>query len=90
MRVLLSTYGGRGDVEPLVGLAVRLCELGAEVQMCVPVDRAERPTEPDLSVEAPVSSPGSRSVVGRVGLIRRHPALGSRRGKASGGRFPES
>jgi hypothetical protein len=24
MRVLLSTYGGRGDVEPLVGLAVRL------------------------------------------------------------------
>ncbi len=38
MRVLLSTYGGRGDVEPLVGLAVRLRELGAEVQMCAPPD----------------------------------------------------
>ena len=38
MRVLLSTYGGRGDVEPLVGLTVRLRELGAEVQMCAPPD----------------------------------------------------
>ena len=25
MRVLLSTYGSRGDVEPMVGLAVRVC-----------------------------------------------------------------
>jgi UDP:flavonoid glycosyltransferase YjiC (YdhE family) len=24
MRVLLSTYGSRGDVEPMVGLAVQL------------------------------------------------------------------
>ena len=38
MRVLLSTYGGRGDVEPLVGLAVRLRELGAEVRICAPPD----------------------------------------------------
>jgi vancomycin aglycone glucosyltransferase len=38
MRVLLSTYGGRGDVEPLVGLAVRLRELGAEVRVCAPPD----------------------------------------------------
>jgi UDP:flavonoid glycosyltransferase YjiC (YdhE family) len=30
MRVLLSTYGSRGDVEPLVGLAVQLRALGAE------------------------------------------------------------
>ena len=30
MRVLLSTYGSRGDVEPMVGLAVRLRALGAE------------------------------------------------------------
>ena len=28
MRVLLSTYGGRGDVEPLAGLAVRLRAFG--------------------------------------------------------------
>ena len=42
MRVLLSTYGGRGDVEPLVGLAVRLRALGAEVRVCAPPDCAER------------------------------------------------
>ncbi|MEU3708654.1 glycosyltransferase [Streptomyces catenulae] len=44
MRVLLSTYGSRGDVEPLVALAVRLRERGAEVRMCVPPDEefAER------------------------------------------------
>ncbi|MDR8407963.1 glycosyltransferase [Nonomuraea sp. 3-1Str] len=38
MRVLLSTYGSRGDVEPVVGLAVRLRELGAEVRVCAPPD----------------------------------------------------
>ena len=42
MRVLLSTYGGRGDVEPLVGLAVRLRELGAEARVCAPPDCAQR------------------------------------------------
>jgi SAM-dependent methyltransferase len=30
MRVLLSTYGSRGDVEPMVGLAVQLRALGVE------------------------------------------------------------
>ena len=40
MRVLLSTYDSRGDVEPLVGLAVRLRELGAEVRVCAPPDCA--------------------------------------------------
>lgn len=39
MRVLLSTYGSRGDVEPLVGLAVRLRALGAEVRVCAPPDK---------------------------------------------------
>ncbi len=38
MRVLLSTYGSRGDVEPLVGLAVRLRALGAQVRVCAPPD----------------------------------------------------
>ncbi|MFI6444155.1 glycosyltransferase [Kitasatospora sp. NPDC050543] len=38
MRVLLSAYDSRGGVEPLVGLAVRLRELGAEVRMCAPPD----------------------------------------------------
>jgi vancomycin aglycone glucosyltransferase len=39
MRVLLATYGSRGDVEPLVGLAVRLRALGAEVRVCAPPDK---------------------------------------------------
>ncbi|WP_253783744.1 glycosyltransferase [Nocardia amikacinitolerans] len=38
MRVVLSTFGSRGDVEPLVGLAVRLRELGAGVRVCAPPD----------------------------------------------------
>ena len=38
MRALLSTYGSRGDVEPMVGLAVQLRALGAEVRMCAPPD----------------------------------------------------
>jgi vancomycin aglycone glucosyltransferase len=41
MRVLLSTYGSRGDVEPMVGLAVHLEALGAEVRVCAPLDFAE-------------------------------------------------
>ena len=45
MRVLLSTYGGRGDVEPLVGLAVQLRALGAEVRVCAPPDCSERLAE---------------------------------------------
>ena len=38
MRVLLTTWGSRGDVEPLAGLAVALRELGAEAVVCAPPD----------------------------------------------------
>ena len=38
MRVVVSTFGGRGDVEPLVALASRLRELGVEVRACAPPD----------------------------------------------------
>jgi vancomycin aglycone glucosyltransferase len=41
MRVLLWTYGSRGGVEPMVGLAVQLGALGAEVRVCAPPDFAE-------------------------------------------------
>ena len=39
MRLLLSTYGSRGDVEPMAGLAVQLGALGAEVRVCAPPDK---------------------------------------------------
>ena len=38
MRVLLSTIGSRGDVQPLVALALQLRALGQEVRLCVPPD----------------------------------------------------
>ncbi len=38
MRVLLSSWGSRGDIEPLAALALRLRELGAEVRACAPPD----------------------------------------------------
>jgi vancomycin aglycone glucosyltransferase len=40
MRVLLSTWGSRGDVEPVLALAVRLQELGAQARVCAPPDFA--------------------------------------------------
>jgi vancomycin aglycone glucosyltransferase len=38
MRVLLSTIGSRGDVQPLVALAVQLRNLGQEPRLCAPPD----------------------------------------------------
>ncbi|WP_030911282.1 glycosyltransferase [Streptomyces sp. NRRL F-5126] len=38
MRVLLTTWGSRGDVEPLAALAVALRELGARATVCAPPD----------------------------------------------------
>jgi vancomycin aglycone glucosyltransferase len=41
MRVLLSTWGSRGDVEPIAGLAVQLQARGAEVKVAAPPDFAD-------------------------------------------------
>ena len=41
MRVMLSTIGSRGDVQPLVALAWHLKALGHEVRVCVPPDFRE-------------------------------------------------
>jgi vancomycin aglycone glucosyltransferase len=38
MRVLLSTIGSRGDVQPLLALALELRALGQEARFCVPPD----------------------------------------------------
>ncbi|WP_030437890.1 glycosyltransferase [Actinoplanes subtropicus] len=45
MRVLLSTSGSRGDLEPLVALAVRLRAAGVEVRVCASPDAAARLAE---------------------------------------------
>jgi vancomycin aglycone glucosyltransferase len=44
MRVLLSTFGSRGDVEPMVGLAVRA--LGVEMRVCAPQVPVGQPVRP--------------------------------------------
>lgn len=57
MRVLLSTYGSRGDVEPMAALAVALQALGVEAVVCAPpddefvalLDRAGVPLAPAFS-----------------------------------------
>jgi vancomycin aglycone glucosyltransferase len=41
VRVLLSTWGSRGDAEPLLGFAVALKALGVEVRLCAPPDFAD-------------------------------------------------
>jgi vancomycin aglycone glucosyltransferase len=41
MRGLLSTNGSRGDLEPMVGLAVQLRAPGAEARVCAPPDFAD-------------------------------------------------
>ncbi|MFE6162402.1 glycosyltransferase, partial [Streptomyces sp. NPDC056486] len=38
MRVLLTSWGSRGDIEPLAALAVALRELGAQARVCAPPD----------------------------------------------------
>jgi vancomycin aglycone glucosyltransferase len=58
MRVLLATYGSRGDVEPIVALAVRLRALGADVRVCVP---------PEKEFEALLAGVGIRHAVRRDG-----------------------
>ncbi len=41
MRALLSTIGSRGDVQPLVALALSLRALGQDARLCVPPDFRE-------------------------------------------------
>ncbi|MBI1360014.1 MAG: glycosyltransferase [Alphaproteobacteria bacterium] len=70
MRVLLSTIGSRGDVQPLVALAFQLRLLGVDVRLCVPPDFQDwikglgmevRPIGPELrwtaKPPAPVAMP---------------------------------
>ncbi|WP_320066170.1 glycosyltransferase [Micromonospora sp. RTGN7] len=66
MRVLLMAYGSRGDVQPLVALAVQLQDIGVEVRVCAPPE--EECTELLAGVGVPVVSfgPPVRSLVNKV------------------------
>jgi hypothetical protein len=70
VRVMLSTYGGRGDVGPVVGLAVRLRALGAEVRVCAPPDWAERPAESSKGRQ-----PAMRACPTRGSTLRETPVI---------------
>jgi vancomycin aglycone glucosyltransferase len=63
MRVLLSTWGSRGDVEPLAGLAVALRDLGAEARVCAPPDEEFAALLERVGVPLVPLGPTVRSVV---------------------------
>ncbi|WP_332641186.1 glycosyltransferase [Brevundimonas sp.] len=70
MRILLSTYGSRGDVEPLVGLAVALQSLGAGAVVSAPPE----PEFEELLARAGVeSAPAFMSVRQWIDEARRDP-----------------
>lgn len=71
MRVALVSYGSRGDVEPMIGLALQLQALGAGVRVCAPpdfaglVDSAGVPFSP---LGWPVRALATGAVPGKTGL----------------------
>jgi len=62
VRVLLSTYGSRGDVQPMAGLAARLRELGAEVLVCAPADEEFAKLLAGVGVELLPFGPSARAL----------------------------
>ena len=63
MRVLLATWGSRGDVEPLAALAMELQKLGAEVRVCAPPDEEYVALLARVGVPLIPLGPSVRSVV---------------------------
>ncbi|ATZ28952.1 L-noviosyl transferase [Streptomyces lavendulae subsp. lavendulae] len=63
MRVLLTTWGSRGDVEPLAGLAVELRARGAQVRVCAPPDEEFAALLARVGVPLVPLGPTVRSVV---------------------------
>lgn len=75
MRVLLVAYGSRGDIEPMLALAARLQESGAEVRMCAPPDFAG-PAEDAGVPLTPIGRPVREMVRGAVTGTAPMPAQG--------------
>ncbi|MET8755584.1 glycosyltransferase [Streptomyces sp. NPDC004667] len=63
MRVLLTAWGSRGDVEPLAALAVELRARGAQVRVCAPPDEEFAALLARVGVPLVPLGPTVRSVV---------------------------
>ncbi|MFD6971474.1 glycosyltransferase [Streptomyces sp. NPDC059949] len=66
MRVLLSTYGSRGSVEPMAGLAVALRESGVQARVCAPPDEEFAKRLAEVGVETVAMGRPVRALVGSV------------------------
>jgi vancomycin aglycone glucosyltransferase len=62
MRVLLTAWGSRGDMEPLAALALRLGELGVEVRVCAPPDEEFAELFGRVGVSVTPLGPSTRSI----------------------------
>ena len=62
MRVLLTAWGSRGDMEPLAALALRLRELGAEVRVSAPPDEEFAALFGRAGVSVTPLGPSTRSI----------------------------
>ena len=62
MRILLSSWGSRGDIEPLAALALRLRELRADVRVCAPPDEEFSALFARVGVPLIPLGPSTRSV----------------------------
>ncbi|TCC43081.1 glycosyltransferase [Kribbella sindirgiensis] len=75
MRFVLATWGSRGDVEPLAGLAVALQELGAEATVCAPPEDDFEALLERAGVPMVPLGPSARSVVTAPKPTSGHPAF---------------
>ncbi|HET8785996.1 MAG TPA: glycosyltransferase [Candidatus Limnocylindrales bacterium] len=62
MRYLLTSWGSRGDLEPLAALALRLRDLGADVRVCAPPDDEFRALFERVGVTPIALGPSTRSI----------------------------
>jgi vancomycin aglycone glucosyltransferase len=74
MRVVLSTYGSRGDVEPVAALAVALRALGAEVRVCAPPDEDFAKLLARVGMPLVPAGQSVRQIVAQVRTAQRPPS----------------
>ncbi|MFN8629453.1 MAG: glycosyltransferase [Chloroflexota bacterium] len=66
MRVLLSSWGSRGDLEPLAALALQLRQLGADVRVCAPPDDEFVALFERVGVALIPLGPSTKSIAARI------------------------